>query len=117
MSSTPSRLHVQLFDEATIATFIDERIVDDVVIESVGDHLLNLVEREGQSRLILNFENVRFLGSAMLAKLFTLKRKIEQAKGKLILCNLNTDIRPVLNFAPRGAFQICDNEQAALDAI
>ncbi len=116
MSTTP-RVHVELHDEGCVATFTDERIVDEPIIEAIGEQLLGLVERQDQTRLVLNFANVRFLGSAMLAKLFMLKKRIEKAKGRLILCNIDTNVRPVFKFAPRGAFEIKDDEDDALEVL
>lgn len=117
MPNQPTRLHVEIFDEGTVATFVDERIVDEVVIEAVGSQLQDLVNGQGHSQLVLNFRNVKFLASAMLAKLFTLRRKITESGGQLRLCCIDADLKTVFKFAPKGTFQMFDDEQKALDSL
>jgi anti-sigma B factor antagonist len=116
MPATP-RLQVEIFEEGTVATFVDQRIVDEIVIDAVGQQLLALVEQQKLVRLILNFSNVEFLSSAMLAKLFTVRRRIEKERGKLALCCVNPNVRTVFQFAPKGTFELFDEEQDALDAM
>ncbi len=117
MPAAPLRIEIEIFDEGTVATFVDERIVDEVVIETVGRQLFDLVEQQGHANLILNFIKVKFLASAMLAKLFTLRRKIDAVGGDLKLCSIDPDLRVVFKFAPKGSFEIFDDEQKALDAM
>jgi anti-sigma B factor antagonist len=117
MPADATRLHVEISDDALVATFVDQRIVDEVVINAIGNQLYDLVDRQGHSNIVLNFTNVRFLASAMLAKLFSLRRKVQDAGGALRLCCVDKDLKAVFKFAPKGSFQIFDDEQAAIDSI
>jgi anti-sigma B factor antagonist len=119
MSQAPApRLRIELFDNATVASFVDERIVDDIVIQSVGEQLYNLVERDGHKRLLLNFSNVKFMASAVIAKLFTLHKKVQQAKGKLKFCCIDPDLRVVFKITGlERIVEIYDDEQDALDSF
>jgi stage II sporulation protein AA (anti-sigma F factor antagonist) len=119
MSQTSApRLRIEIFDNATVASFVDERIVDDLVIQSVGEQLNNLVERDGYTSLLLNFSNVKFMASQVIAKLFTLNRKIQQAKGKLKFCCIDADLRVVFKITGlEKMVEIYDDEQDALDSF
>jgi anti-anti-sigma factor len=112
------RLRIEVFDNATVASFVDERIVDDVVIHAVGEQLNNLVDRDGHNRLLLNFSNVKFMASQVIAKLFTLNKKVQQSKGKLKFCCIDPDIRVVFKITGlERMVEIFDDEQDALDSF
>ena len=117
MAASTPHIQVEIFDEGTVVSFVDERIVEESLIEAIGQQLLNLVEKQGHTNLVLDFSKVKFLASAMLAKLFTLRRRVDQAKGKIHLCGIDRDLRVVFKFAPKGAFEIFDDEQDALEAF
>ncbi len=69
----PRRLDLASVGRVTVVTFRDEWIVDELVIQEVGDQLLGLVEDQGHRNLLLNFGSVHALSSAALAKLFRLE--------------------------------------------
>lgn len=119
MSQGPaSRLRIEVFQEATVASFVDERIVDDIVIQAVGEQMYNLVERDGHTRLLLNFSEVKFMASAVIAKLFTLRKKIAAAKGVLKFCCIDPDLRVVFKITGlEKMVEIFDDEQEALDSF
>jgi len=112
------RLRLEIFEDATVASFVDERIVDDIVIDAVGKQLYSLVERDGHSRLLLNFSDVKFMASAVIAKLFTLHKKVKQAGGKLKFCCIDPDLRVVFKITGlEKMVEIYDDEQTALDSF
>ena len=61
---------------------------------------------------------MEYLSSAALAKLITLNKKLQAAGGKLILCNIDPQIREVFEITRLNKlFTIHDEEQAALQAF
>jgi anti-sigma B factor antagonist len=72
----------------TVVHFVDARIVSDETIAEVGHQLTNLVDVDGLTHILINFENVQFLSSNALAKLLALDKKVKARKGKLKLCGL-----------------------------
>ncbi|MBF0618650.1 MAG: STAS domain-containing protein [Candidatus Omnitrophica bacterium] len=48
------------------------------------------------NKVILDFETVSFMDSSGLASLIELVQKLRKVNGKLSLCNVNKDIRGVL---------------------
>ncbi len=113
-----SRLRIEVFEDATVASFVDERIVDELVIAEVGDQLNKLVDRDGHTELLLNFSNVKFMASQVIAKLFTLNKKIKLAKGNLKFCCIDPEIRVVFKITGlERMVEIFDDEQDALDSF
>src|SRR5262249_51807878 len=52
----------------------------------------SLEDDPGRRKLLLNFGNVEYLSSAALEMLVTLNKKVTQAAGELILCNIAPQI-------------------------
>jgi anti-sigma B factor antagonist len=76
------------------------------------------VDEEGWRKILLNFGNVEYLSSAALGKLITLNKKLGQAGGKLILCNIDPQIHEVFEITKLDKFfKIMKEEQAALQAF
>ncbi len=116
--ATAPRLRIEIFDNATVASFVDERIVDDLIINAVGEQMYNLVERDGHTSLLLNFSNVKFMASAVIAKLFTLLKKVQKVKGKLKFCCIDSDLRVIFKMTGlERMVEIFDDEQEALDSF
>src|SRR3984893_3285883 len=91
MSTQPRRrrLEVEHIGDVTVVNFVDRKILDEQNIQIIGDQLFALVEEEGARKMLLNFGNVEYLSSAALGKLITLNKKLQNAGGRLILCNID----------------------------
>jgi anti-sigma B factor antagonist len=90
MSEQPSRLRVTDYNGVTVVHFADRKILEELSISEIGEELTQLVDSRVNIRLLLCFENVEHLSSAALGMLITLKRRVDERKGKLRLA----DIRP-----------------------
>jgi anti-sigma B factor antagonist len=120
MSTPPrrQRLEVEDIGDITVVNFIDKKILDEQNIQIIGDQLFRLVEELGRQKLLLNFGNVEYLSSAALGKLITLHKKVNAAGGKLILCNIDPQIREVFEITKLNKiFTIHKEEQTALQAF
>ena len=85
------------------------------VIREVGKQLYKLVEADGFTRLLLDFGNVQFLSSTMLATLIGLKKRIDSVHGRLLFCNLNPILQDTLRIGKiQQLFEIFETEHAAL---
>jgi anti-sigma B factor antagonist len=120
MSSQPRRrrLEVEQIGDVSVVNFVDRKILDEQNIQVIGEQLFSLVDQEGRRNLLLNFGNVEYLSSAALGKLITLNKKVQAAKGKLILCNIDPQIHEVFEITKLDKFfNIQKEEQAALQAF
>ena len=109
------RLEVEDVGGVTVATFTDRKILDEQNIQVMGDQLFRLVDERGRKDLVLNFANVEFMSSAALGKLMTLRKKVQEAGGKLVLCNIDPRIYEVFTITKLDKLlTICGDEQEAL---
>jgi anti-sigma B factor antagonist len=117
--STPTRgarLSVEHLGDVTVVKFDEKKILDEQNIANIGEKLMDLVEKEGARKVVLNFENVDYLSSAALGKLINLhKRLVLQLKGQLVLCAIKEQIFEVFQITRLDKFfKIVKDEQDAL---
>jgi anti-sigma B factor antagonist len=120
MSSQPRRRRLEVEDigDVTVVNFTDRKILDEQNIQAIGEQLFSLVDENGRKKILLNFGNVEYLSSAALAKLITLNKKLQQAGGRLILCNIDPSIYEVFEITKLNKlFNIQPEEQTALQAF
>jgi anti-sigma B factor antagonist len=120
MSSQPRRrrLEVEHIGDVTVVNFVDRKILDEQNIQVIGEQLFSLVDEEGYRKILLNFGNVEYLSSAALGKLITLNKKLQQAGGRLVLCNIDPQIYEVFEITKLDKFfKIAKEEQAALQSF
>ena len=120
MSTQPRRrrLEVEPIGDVLVVNFVDRKILDEQNIQVIGEQLFSLVDQEGARKLLLNFGNVEYLSSAALGKLITLNKKLQQAGGRLILCNIDPQIHEVFEITKLDKFfNIQKEEQAALQSF
>jgi anti-sigma B factor antagonist len=99
----------------TIVHFVERKIVDAAKIEHLGEELLDLVNTDGCTNLLLNFDGVEFLGSAVLNKLISLRNAVRKVGGSLKLCNLRTEIMEI--FTITNLDRIFDIRRSQAEAI
>jgi len=95
MESKEPRVRIEYGTEVTIATFADASILEDMQIKELEKALLPVVERNEDKRLVLSFENVRFMSSAFLGLLVKIHKHVIEAGGSLQLYNLDPKIYKV----------------------
>jgi anti-sigma B factor antagonist len=120
MSSPPRRRRLEVEDigDVTVVNFTDRKILDEQNIQIIGDQLFSLVEEMGRRKILLNFSNVEYLSSAALAKFIHLNKKLQPVGGRLVMCNIDPQIKEVFEITRLNrVFTIYDEEQAALQAF
>lgn len=95
MESKQPRVKIEYGTEVTLATFADASILEDMQIKTVEQALLPAVEKNEGKRLILNFDNVRFMSSAFLGLLVKVHKHVIEAGGTMQLYNLDPKIYKV----------------------
>ena len=109
-------LQVRTVDGVAVARLVDAEILfAEAAVHALGDELDDLVVRQGQTRLVLDLGGVRYMSSAMLAKLVALEQKARQAGGRLRLCGVGPTVRDILGVSHLDrVFDIDEDEQSAL---
>ncbi len=101
-----------------VVHFREHKILNDMVIEKVGDELFATAADEECKNLLLNFSNVGFLSSSVLGKLITLNKRMKAKEGKLKFCELKPEIRELFTLTSLDKiFDIKDEETDGLLAF
>ena len=109
------RIDTESVKGITVVTFLDRKILDEAAIQTLGDDLIALVEKDGRASLVLDFRIVEFMSSAIVSKLLILDRTLKKKSGKLVLCNLTPEIKEV--FVITHLDQLFDIEDSVDEAL
>ncbi len=106
----------------TIVRFLIDRILETSEIERLGRLLYALPDEHGRTNVIVNLGNLQMIGTYLLGTLIGLQRRIKKANGRLVLCQIGSEINPVVNEAfdvcgLKRAFTIYLDEQEALQSF
>ena len=102
----------------TVARLLPRTIADGPVIQAVRQELARLAEESTGHRLLVDFGEVTQFGSAFLAVLLELNRKLKASEGRLALCWLSPHLRQVFEVTRLDkTLNIYDDEEAALETF
>lgn len=101
-----------------IAYLADARILDAARIDQIGSELLGLIQVCPGRKLVLNFNKVDFMSSAMLGKIIRLSNECRSAQIDLRLCEIAPKIMKVFELTKLNvALNIDRSEEKALAAF
>lgn len=92
MESEQPRLKIEYGMDVTIVTFTEERILAEEQINELQESFKEVVEKNKDKKLIVNFANVKFMTSALLGLLVRVHKRVCELDGKLQLSNLNSNL-------------------------
>jgi anti-anti-sigma factor len=97
MMAQPSHVWMEIVQTGsiTLVRFTQESLVGDETSWILGDRLCQMAQDVGSGVVVLNFNGVAYLGSAMLAQLVRLHQKVESGGGRVALCAIAPDLLPV----------------------
>ena len=95
MAEASSHIRVVDVEGVKRVEFAERKILDELSINEILTELLALVEAGDDIKLLLTFENVEHLSSAALGMLINLEKEVSQAKGTLMLSDINPQIYEV----------------------
>lgn len=105
-------------EDILLVYFQDVRIIDEPVIQGLGQDLLDLINNGKDQKILLNLENVNFMSSAMIGKLILFGKKCKSAKVDLRICNINPNIKEVFDLMKlEKVFQVSEDETKAVAAF
>ncbi len=97
--------------------FQDVRIIDETRIQTLGSELTELVNNSANKKIVLNFQNVSFMSSAMIGKLIQFGKKCASADVALRMCNINDNVDEVFSLMKLDKiFEIDKNEEKSIAA-
>jgi anti-anti-sigma factor len=97
MMAQPSHMWMEVTQvgDVTIVRFTQESLVGDETSWVLGDRLCQMAQDIGSGLVVLNFKQVAYMGSAMLAQLVRLHQKVEELSGRVALCAISPELLPV----------------------
>jgi anti-anti-sigma factor len=95
MEPKEAKIVVENGTDVTIVTFEDENILEEQQIHRLERALLPIVRENEQKRLVLNFQNVKFMSSSFLGLLVKIHKRVVEVDGHLQLFNLDPKIHKV----------------------
>lgn len=112
------RISVEYAKSATIVTFVDEKILEEMDIQALQDSVMSVIEEAERINLILDFCNVRFLSSAVLGLLMRISKKVYEGEGQLRLCNIGPRIYEIFNITRlTKIFDIYEDVKSAAEGL
>jgi anti-sigma B factor antagonist len=90
-----ANLLIETIKDVTVVTFRDRNLTDPAEIDRVGGSLIELVEKQDKQRIVLDFHEVQALSSLMLGVLLTLKKRLDERGGRVIVCGVSRELRRV----------------------
>ena len=118
MEPVKPRISVEYTEIATIATFTDEKILEEKDIRALQESIMSIIEQAGRINLILDFCNVRFLSSAVLGLLIKVSKRVYERDGKLGLCNINPKIHEIFKITRlTKIFDIYHDIESAIEGL
>lgn len=112
------KLLIHPIRDVVVVNFNDASILDAAQVQQIGEELYALIDQQARRKIVLDFEKVRFLSSSALGILITLRKKADQIKGRVVLCNLRDDLRKVFRITNlEKMFEFHDSEEKALGSF
>jgi anti-sigma B factor antagonist len=113
--------HLKVADklDVVVVSFSEAKILDEMTIRQIGEEFLKLTtEAAGDRKLLLNFDRVTFMSSAMIGHIMRLAQQAKDDKIKLKLCGIAPNIMEVFKLTKLDkVLEIYPTEAAALEAF
>jgi anti-anti-sigma factor len=79
---------VQMQGPVTVVKFTEKHL-NDTNVQQIGEELQGLAEQLGPGELHLDFSEVNYLSTVVMAKLLTLHKRVTKEGGRFVLTNVN----------------------------
>jgi len=81
--------------EVLVVYFNEAKILDEARIQQIGKELIDMVGKAANAKLLVCFQGVTFMSSAMIGKVILLNKKCKAANVKLKLCDICDNVLEV----------------------
>lgn len=111
-------LQVEGFSDINIVRFAASRVLDGSNVEQLGEEFQYLIKERYMVKMVVNFEKVKYMSSAVLGKLITLNKLIAAEKGKLKFCGIDQNVLEIFKIMKLDKlFKIYDTEEKAVESF
>ena len=114
-----SSLKSQEIEDVLVVYFTDAKILDEARIQQIGKELMEMAASASTSKkMVLNFQGVQFMSSAMIGKLVLLNKKCKAAEINLKLCQISANVLEVFKITRLNkVFDIHPDEEKAVKSF
>lgn len=118
MADIKPKISVEYAENATIVTFVDEKILEEMDIQALQASVMSVIEEAERVNLVLDFCNVQFFSSAVLGLLMRISKKVYEQEGQLRLCNISPRIYEIFKITRLNKiFDIYENVKSATESL
>ncbi|MBP85377.1 MAG: anti-anti-sigma factor [Planctomycetaceae bacterium] len=103
-------------EDVLVVSFTDAKILDEARIQQIGKEMMEMAAAaETNKKLLVNFQGVQFMSSAMIGKLVLLNKKSKAATVDLKFCSITPNVLEVFKITRLNkVFKIVADEEKAL---
>ena len=101
-----------------VVRFATSRILDASNVDQLGEEFTHLVKDENMTKMVVNFQNIEYMSSAVIGKLITLNKSIATAGGKVKFCCIDEGVMEIFTIMRLDKLiKIYEKEEDALDSF
>jgi anti-anti-sigma factor len=86
--ANPKHFLVDTVDGSLVLTITASQVHGDGLADSLRQEMQAVVAAHGARQVIIDFQNVSYISSAVFRPLLSLRRKLQEIGGRMVLCNL-----------------------------
>jgi anti-sigma B factor antagonist len=118
MAAIQSQITSKSIGNGLVITLLTAQLLEEAEIATLEQSLINTVKQANNVNIVLNFENVTFLSSAVLRVLIKVNTVIAERHGKLLLCGIAPKILEVFKITRLNkVFDIREDVEEAIDSL
>jgi anti-anti-sigma factor len=125
MTAAPEYTSADSHQDVLVLTIKPQRVQQYDVAEAMGREMMREVTSRQATKVVVDMRNLQFMSSVGYGPLISLRSRVREAGGRLILCNINGVVRETLEstrllinpHSPRSLFEHASDLPAALDAL
>src|SRR5690349_8850127 len=91
-----------------VISFVTRQIQDENTAEAVLQQLTALIEQTRASKVVIDFQSIKYISSVAFRPLLNIRRKLHDSGGRLILCGLSSVVGDLFYttrlVSPTGSF-------------
>jgi anti-anti-sigma factor len=96
MLETPPRLVQHDLQRGVLVLTIQARQIEgEEIAAELRRQLLGAVEEYDHARVVIDFQHIQYISSVALSPLLTLRKKLRERDGHIIICNLSRSVGDV----------------------
>lgn len=114
----PGGLEIEHVGRVAVVKVLHRQVLTEEAVENLGRQLLSLTDDSGHRHVVLDFNNVERLSSALVGRLVALQGRLRQAGGRLALCGVRPEFLALLRaLRLRRHLNVCGSEDDALQPL